>query len=222
MQRSSPSNLGVGRRGCVALAAVPLLAAAAPVVAWRRRAAVVRRGDRVAVTIRRGGAGAFARLLCEFDVPAHRLGEVAGSLAGAVAEGAHWVGATVGCVGIVAGDEPVLVALAPVRDVVAARVRESLERGEAHRRPELWVTLPRGRYLAQVVDPYAPFAGNEAEIVKLLRMTSVGHVLRTEVTGGAVSVAIVLTLYAPRPDLRKLFTLARRVLADLPGWVRTR
>jgi hypothetical protein len=164
----------------------------------------------------------FARLECALDIPAHRLGEVAAALGGAVAEAAHWVGSTVGCIGVVPGEEPVLVALAPARDVVAARVREMLARGESHRHPELWVTLPAGRYLAQAVDPLAPFAGSEGDIVELLRLGKVGHALYAEVGGGGASVVFALALYAPRPELRKLFTLARRVLADLPGCVLTR
>jgi hypothetical protein len=210
------------RRGCVAVAALPVLALAAPVVAWRRRGAVRRRGERLALSVSRGVVGGFARLRVKLDVPTHRLGEVAAALGGAVGEGACWAGRTVGCVGIVAGDDPVLVAVAPARDVVAARVRETLGRGRAHRRPELWLTLPDGRYLAEVVDPYSPFADEEPEIVALLRTGEAGHALRAEVSTAEASVVLALTLYAPRADLRKLFTLSRSVLAVLPGWSRTR
>jgi hypothetical protein len=215
-------RVGGTRRGCLALTAVPLLAIAAPIVAWRRRAAVRRRGNLVLLSIRRGSFGKLGRLSCELDSPLPRVGELVEAISGAVAEGASWAGRTVGCVGIVPGDEPVLVALAPGRDVVAARVRGTLERGEAHRYPELWLTLPPGTYLAQVVDPYAAFAGDEASILALLREHGVGHALRTEVLPGVASSKILLTLYAPRPDLRKLLTLAKSVLAELPGWILTR
>ncbi len=38
----------------------------------------------------------------------------------------------------------------------------------------------------------------------------------------AARARFVLTLYAPRPELRKLFTVARSALADLPGWAARR
>lgn len=159
---------------------------------------------------------------CELDVPMSRFAEVARTVSGAVAEGASRIDRTVGCVGIVPGEEPVLVALAPRRDVVAARVLAALSGGAAHRRPELWLTLPPGAYLGNVVDPYAPFEAGEAAILGMLRDRGVGHALLAEVLVGPANVRIVLTLYAPLPDLKKLFTLARRALAELPGWAAMR
>jgi hypothetical protein len=161
-------------------------------------------------------------LRCELDVPLRRLAEVARAISGVVGEGASLVGRTVGCVGIVPGEEPVLVALAPRRDVIAARVRAALESGEAHRHPELWLTLPSGAYLGKVVEPYAPFDGGESAILELLRERGVGHALLAELSTGPASAKVVLTLYASRPDLRKLLTLARSALADLPGWMAMR
>jgi hypothetical protein len=193
-----------------------------PVVALRRRAAVRRRGERLLVAVRRAPLGRLVRLRCELDVPLRRLAEVVRAISGLVAEGASLQGRTVGCVGIVPREEPILVALAPRRDVVAARVLSALGSGEAHRRPELWLTLPPGAYLGKVVDPYAPFEGDENAILELLRDRGVGHALLTEVVPGPVSATIVLTLYASRPDLRKLLTLARSALADLPGWTAMR
>ncbi len=174
------------------------------------------------VNVKRRAAGGFAVLHCELDVPASRMGEVVSFVGGAVGEAASWLGRTVGCVGVVGGEEPVLVALSPARDVVAERVRETLERGEAHRWPQLYLTLEAGRYLAQVVDPYVPFRGTEAEILGILRSGRTAHALRTEVRPRLAGLTIVLTVYTRRPELRRLFTLARRVLADLPGWSRTR
>jgi hypothetical protein len=187
-------------------------------VALLRRLALRRRGDRLLIGVRRASFGELARLRCEIDVPLSRLREVAAAISGLVAEGASRSGRTVGCVGVVAGEEPVLVALAPRRDVVAARVLAALRSGEAHRRPELWLTLPPGAYLGQVVDPYAPFAADDGVIVNLLQEHGVGHALLAELLPGQVSAAIVLTLYASRPELRRLLKLARSVLADLPGW----
>jgi hypothetical protein len=216
------SSVHAAARGCVALIAFPLLACAAPVVAWRRRAAVRRRGNELTVKVTRGCAAGVSQLRCEIGAPAHRLGEVATAIGGAVAECAHAVGRTVGCVGIVSGEEPVLVALAPARDIVAERVRETLERGQAHRRPELWLTLPAGRYLAQVIDPYAPFSGDHATVSALVGSGAAEQALRADLAGNGVALTFTLTLHARRAALRKLFTLARTVLADLPGWTATR
>jgi hypothetical protein len=195
---------------------------AAPAVALLRWAALHRRGGTLLASLRRSAHGEFASLRCELDVPLHRLAEVSGAISGFVAEGASLLGRTVGCIGIVPGEEPVLVALAPRRDTLAARVRTSLASGEAHRRPELWVALPPGVYLAEVVDPYAPFPGDTGAIMRLLRDRGVSHALLTEVVAGAASARIVLTLYAARPELRKFLTLAKRSLADLPGWAPAR
>jgi hypothetical protein len=206
----------------LALALFPLLAVAAPAVALMRRVALRRRGDTLHASIRRTTLGALAFLRCELDVPLRRLAEVSDAISGLVAEGASLLGRTVGCIGIVPGEEPVLVALAPRRDTIAARVRTLLASGEAHRRPELWVALPPGVYLAEVVDPNAPFTGDAGAIMRLLRDRGVGHALLTEVVAGAASARIVLTLYAARPELRKFLTLAKRSLADLPGWAPAR
>jgi hypothetical protein len=210
------------RRGCLALASFPLLAVAAPAVALLRRAALRRRGDALLVGVRRTTLGEVTSLRCELDIPLGRLAEVSAAVSGLVAEGASLLGRTVGCIGIVPGEEPVLVALGPRRDTVAARVRTSLASGDAHRRPELWLALPPGVYLGEVVDPYAPFSGDESAIVRLLHDRGVCHALLTEVVAGAASARIVLTLYAARPELRKFLTLARSSLADLPGWAPAR
>jgi hypothetical protein len=192
------------------------------VVAWRRRAAARRRGNALTVRVTRGHAAGVSHVRCEIGAPTHRLGEVATAIGGAVGECAHAVGRTVGCVGIVSGEEPVLVALAPTRDVVAERVRETLERGQAHRSPELWLTLPAGRYLAQVIDPYSPFSGDQATVSALVGSEKAEQALRADIVGNGIALTITLTLYARRAALTKLFTLARSVLADLPGWTATR
>ena len=206
------------RRGCVAIASLPLLAVTAPIVALRRNAAVRRRGERLPVILSRASFGELARVRCELDVPGGRLAEIAEALSGVVAEAAATLALTVGCVGIVPGEEPVLVALAPQRDLVAGRVRWALTAGDAHRFPQLWLALPPGTYLAQVVDPYAPFSAGEGVILGLLRQGRVAHALLTEVFPGPVSVRIVLSLYASRPFLRTLFSMARNELGVIPGW----
>lgn len=210
-------DVGV-RRGCLAIASLPFLAVTAPVVALRQYRALRRRGDRMLVAFRRTAFGDLGRLRCELDVPSRRLPEIVEVLSGVVAEAAATVGLTLGCVGVVADEEPVLVALAPQRDLVAGRVRWALGAGEAHRHPQLWLTLRHGTYLAQVVDPYRPLKATEGAILALLRGERVAHALLTEVVPGPVSTLIALSLYAPRPVLRALFTMARSALGDLSGW----
>jgi len=210
-------SLGL-RRGCLVLASLPILAVTAPIVALKRNAAVRRRGERLLVALSRASFGELGRVRCELDVPGRRLAEVAEGLSGVVAEAAAALALTVGCVGIVPEEEPVLVALAPLRDLVAGRVRWALGAGDAHRFPQLWVTLPSGTYLAQVVDPYVPFPVDEGVILGLLRQGRVAHALLTEVFPDPVRVRIVLSLYAPRPLLRTLFRMARKRLDVLPGW----
>jgi hypothetical protein len=205
------------RRGCLAVASLPFLAVTAPIVALRRHAAVRRRGARVLLALARTSFGELGRVRCELDVPGRRLAEIVEALSGVVAEAAATVALTVGCVGIVPDEEPVLVALAPQRDLVAGRIRWALGAGDAHRLPQLWLTLARGTYLAQVVDPYVPFLADEGVILGLLRQGRVAHALLTEVFPDPVSVRIVLSLYAPRPFLRTLFSMARRELGGLPG-----
>jgi hypothetical protein len=171
----------------------------------------------VLLAIARTSFGELGRVRCELDVPGRRLAEIVDALSGVVAEAAATLALTVGCVGVVPEEEPVLVALAPRRDLVAGRVRWALGAGDAHRFPQLWLTLPRGTYLATVVDPYVPFSADEGVILGLLRQGRVAHALLTEVFPGPVSVRIVLSLYAPRRVLTTLFSTARRGLGGLPG-----
>jgi hypothetical protein len=53
-------------------------------------------------------------------------------------------------VGVVAGEEPRLVAFAPRRDPVAGTFRDTLLAGESHRLPHLWLALEPGRFLLVV------------------------------------------------------------------------
>ena len=186
-------------------------------------AALRRLGDRrrgssgLAVSWQRTAVGAVSGVRFEIAAPLARAGELAQALAGLVAEGAALIGLTVGWVGVVAGEEPVLVALAPQRDLVAPRFRDSLTSGAAHRRPNLWLTLAPGTYLASVVDPLRPFSGSHAEILSLVCGGRAGHALASELTAGPAGVRITLALYAPRPELIRLLSLARKGLRELPG-----
>ncbi|HQU32809.1 MAG TPA: hypothetical protein PLB88_00705 [Thermoanaerobaculaceae bacterium] len=190
---------------------------------WLVPAALRRLGDRrrgssgPAVSWQRTAVGAVSGVRFEIAAPLARAGELAQALAGLVAEGAASIGLTVGWVGVVAGEEPVLVALAPQRDLVAPRFRDSLTSGAAHRRPNLWLTLAPGTYLASVVDPLRPFSGSQTEILSLVRGGRAGHALASELTAGPAGVRITLALYAPRPELIRLLSLARNGLRELPG-----
>jgi len=135
-----------------------------------------------------------------------------------LAETAAVVDRTVGCIGIVPGEEPVLVALAPRRDPVAERARGVLSSVPPHRYPQLWVTLPPGTYLAQVVEPAVPFEFDESRLLDLLRAGAIAHAVRFEIATGVVSERLRLVVYAPRRELRPLVAIARGVLSSLADW----
>lgn len=184
--------------------------------AWRRL--WPRRTSGLSVSWRRTASGTVGGVRFEIDAPVARAAELADALATVVAESAASIGLTVGWVGIVPGEEPVLVALAPQRDLVAPRFRDALASGAAHRRPHLWLSLAPGTYLASVVDPYRPFAGSDAEILPLVRGGRCRHALSSRLEPGPAGVRITLELYASRPELTRLLTLARSVLGEVPGW----
>lgn len=139
-------------------------------------------------------------------------------MSGVLAEAAAELGQTVGCVGIVTGEEPILVALAPRRDPIAERARSVLASLVPHRHPQLWVTLSPGTYLAQVVDPRDAFEFDEARLLDQLCNGAIGHGVRFEVSSDAVSTRLDLAAYGSRRELRKLLALARNVLSRLPDW----
>ncbi len=197
---------------------MPSLIVTAAMAAWRRRKEVRGRGDRIAHHLERTHLGGFERLRCELDVPASRVGETLEAASGLVAEGAAAIALTVGCVGIVPGEEPVLVALAPHRDLVARRVLGTLAADEGHRHPQLFLALTPGTYLARVVDPYAPFSADERSILAMLRGGGVAHALLTEISPERTGTRLALTVYARRPMLRTFLNIAERALGSLPGW----
>ena len=172
------------------------------------------------MSVARRGHGPVASVRCEILAPTGRTAGLLEAAGAAVAEGAAWLGLTVGVVGIVPGDEPLLLALAPKRDVVASRFREALASG-THRLPMLWLALTRGTYLASVVDPYEAFAGSEADALAIVGAGQARHALRCSLTVDADGARLALELYGSRADLRSLLSLGRRLLAALPGWVRT-
>jgi len=186
--------------------------------ALRRLGDRKRRSSGLSVSWQRTALGAVSGVRFEIAAPLDRAGELAQVLAALVAEGAASIGLTLGWVGVVAGEEPVLVALAPRRDLVAPRFRDALTSGAAHRRPNLWLTLAPGTYLASVVDPLRPFSGGHAEILSLVRAGGARHALASGLTAGPAGVRITLALYAPRPELTRLLSLARKGLRELPGW----
>ncbi len=127
------------------------------------------------------------------------------------------IGLTVGAVGVVPAEEPVLTAFAPRLDLVAPRIREALGRGGAHRRRHLWLLLPKGTYLASVVDPLLPFEGSSGELAGLVRTGLVAHAFSGEMKGEAAGVRLELDAYARRSDLKKLLSLFRSGVADGAG-----
>jgi len=154
------------------------------------------------------------RLRCTVAAPRARAPEVLDAVTSRLTEVLASIGLTIGAVGVVPGEEPVLGALAPKRDLVAPRIRDALGAGEQRRRPHVWLTLSAGTYLATVVDPYRPFNGDAEEVAKVLGSGRVLHALSCGLTAGAAGVRIVIDAYARRSDLRKLLSLARKASPD--------
>ncbi len=185
--------------GCLAL----------PVAAWRRRAA---RGaaDRVTVEWRRSGAGGVLWVRCRVETPrdsaAAVVHEASARLAGVVAS----AGLTVGVVGVVPGEEPVLHALAPTRDLVAPLVQETLTAGAAHRRTRLLVGLHPGSYLATVDAPYQSFDGGTEELAALLGPGRAAYAIAVRADADGERLRIEVAAYGLRPELRRLVSLARK------------
>jgi hypothetical protein len=167
-----------------------------------------------ALAIARRRIANLGALSCRIAVPNPRWSESVRALATAIAGALADVGATVGCIGLVPDEEPFLVALAPRRDLVAARVEAVLGWTGAHRRPHVWVTLPRGAYLASVIASAAPFIGREPEIVELLACGRIVHALRTEVVAGRRATTVRLELWAQRRAVRGLVASAHRALRE--------
>jgi len=86
---------------------------------------------RILVSWSRSNLDKIIRLCCTIEAPRARAGEaldvITAQLAGIIAS----IGLTVGVVGVVAGEEPVLTAFAPMRDLIAPRIRDALGGGTA-------------------------------------------------------------------------------------------
>jgi len=193
----------------------PLVLAARPVVAWRQRRAKRLGAGRILVSWSRSNLDKIIRLCCTIEAPRARAGEaldvITAQLAGIIAS----IGMTVGVVGVVAGEEPVLTAFAPMRDLIAPRIRDALGGGTAHLRRHLWLTLPGGTYLASVVNPYLPFEGSAEEVAGLLRAGLVAQAFSGRMKVGPAGARFELDAYARRPDLRKLLSLVRNDPAEV-------
>ena len=201
---------GVGRGGRGPTAAMRAFSAVTEALraVWPRR----RRTGGAHVSWSRREAGGVVRLACEIEVPPRQAVEVRDAVAAAVAEAVAGLGLVIGSVGIVPDEEPLLVALAPRRDIVAPRFRDELAirsgRPEAH----LWLALAPGTYLASVVSPYRAFSDREGDVAAFVRNGKAACALRSECTRTSRGVRLALEVYSPRSELRKLLSLARKGL----------
>ncbi len=201
---------GVSRRadapGCLAL---PLAAAR-----WRRVRPAAAAAGRANLSWSHSTPGGVLRLRCVLDAPIGDapdvVREVTSGLAGAMAA----PGLVVGVVGVVPGEEPVLLALAPRRDVVAPLIVETLTAGEAHRRRRIWIGLAPGTYLATAVDPYVPFRGDADEVADLVGGGRAAYAICVGATTGSGRFRVALEAYGRRSELRKLLRTARSGRAD--------
>ncbi len=174
-------------------------------------------GDKLAVRVRRSRHGGVVCLESTLLAPAGRWPDVASLLSAAVAEIAEQHG-SLGRVGIVVGEPPVLAVFRPRRDLVAGLVRDALTAGATHRRPTLWLALPAGVYLAEAVDPDLPFAAAPAVVAAIVAGGRAAHALLTEANPAQVGVALRLALYSSPGGVRSSLGVARRLMTTLPGW----
>jgi hypothetical protein len=206
---------GVGwRRGCLAAATLSLVSVARAMRIWVRRTVSRERRGRLHLSWSRRELGGVVHLGCEIEVSLQQAAEVMETVVALVAEAAAEIGLTVGWVGVVPGEEPLLVALAPKRDIVAPRFRDALAGDVSHRRKHLWLALAPGTYLASVVNPYRPFAALEGEVAAMVRTGKVAHALTSEWARASTGIRIALGVYSSRPGLRTLLRLARKGLDD--------
>jgi hypothetical protein len=152
------------------------------------------------------------------DLPSSRFAEVAAALAGVAAGRAASLGAPLGCVAVRQGEEPSLTAIAARRDLVGERMLRDLMAGEAHRVPTLWLVLNKGTFLAEVIDPYATFAGTHAAIAGLVGAGRAVAALRVETVHGPAASEIRIRAYGPCRVVLGWLRAARAELRRLPGW----
>ena len=155
----------------------------------------------------------MVRLACELEAPPHRAPEAAAAVAAAVAEVAAALGVTVGSVGIVPGEEPRLVALAPRRDLIAPALLESLAPHPGHPPTHLWLALAPGTYLASVVDPFRPFAPGDGPVAGLVLSGAARCALLAERSLSVAGLGLRLVVYCPAGGVGPLLGSVRAGLA---------
>jgi hypothetical protein len=170
------------------------------------------------VATARGRHGDVVAFHASLDVPRESDAAAVRALALTVAERAVAIGSTVGCVSLVPGEEPGLVARAPRLDLVASAYANALLSGESHLAPQLWVTLAAGRYLAEAVDPFTPFIFDEDAVIGLVDAGLVRDALWSVVRRSRRGARIELALYSSLRGVREALRTARRHLAGAAHW----
>jgi len=186
------------------------MALAWPFAALKRRGAAGGAGLPEGRSWSRRRVGELTALTLTVKAPWSRAAETIGAVTVRVTDALLSAGATVGIVGVVQGEEPVLVALAARRDLVAPRVRDALGEGETHRRRNLWLPLAPATYLATCVDPYRPFAGDDDEIAAIVASGSAPLVISTRAAADRAGLRIEIVGYGRRSGLRAFLSAARK------------
>ncbi len=201
---------GVGKaRRLLAAALHPISALGGAIRARLWPATTGGRRDDFRVAWSRGKISGVVRLACSMQASPAAASRALEAVAAAVAEAAAGLALDVGIVGVVPGEEPLLVALAPRRDVVAPRVLGALGGGSPYPSKHVWLALPGGTYLASVVDPYRVFDPRDEEVAALVRSGSAACALTTEWRREPRRHHVLLVVYSSRPGLKSLLTLAR-------------
>ncbi len=191
-------------------------------------------GDRLRRMLRRSRGGdvgeaswqrevgdGFELLRAEIRVPTRRTAPALREVAAAAARAAMSAGPTVGSVAVVPGEEPVLLAFAGSLPALAERVHAALREGPGRQRRTLWLSLAGGAYLADAVDPYAPFAGSDGDLRVLVTGRAVEQVVVSHVVWTRTAAVVEVAVAAAPGRGRHVLRLLRRGLAPLGPWRRS-
>lgn len=198
-----------GKPGCLPAAAASVglvvLAPFAAVVQWWRR---LRRGRQVRLRWRVNGGQPLAVVDLAVDVPASSAGRVRRELVDMVVRLAehlrrpddlyHLVWRPTG------ESEPRLVAVGPTPQGLAQRLDTALSHRSYERRTQLWLTLPAGAHLAEVVDRSSFDPEQDGAATSLLRDAVPRWAMELSFALSTSSALFRLRLHVPIGELRTI------------------
>ena len=198
-----------GGPGCLAAAlasaGLVVLAPFVALVRWWRR---VRRGTGAVVRWRSERGTPFAVLDVTVDVPAEAEIRARRGLVDALVRVAEHLRRPDDLYDLVwreAGEtESSLVAVGPTLQGLGQRLDIALAHRGSERRTQLWLTLPRGTHLAELVDPFDFDPEAEGAAVTLLRRAAPRWAMELSFARAVPSVLYRLRLHVPAGEVRRV------------------